>query len=69
VNPEPCLCGNPGCLGHERVDHKVYVPGFTSQEAMDACPNEIVYFDHALKAHVHEAVRKFAIEEGRSNDK
>lgn len=51
-----CKCGQPDCLGHERKDGKVYVPGFTSQETMDACPEEIVTFDHPLKPHVHAAV-------------
>lgn len=54
---ENCLCGQPGCLGHERVigangNGRVLVPGFTSQEAMDACPEEIVVFDYRLPQHV-----------------
>jgi len=37
---------------------KVYVPGFTSRDALDACENEIVVFPHRLKPHVLEAVNK-----------
>jgi hypothetical protein len=53
---EHCLCGQLRCLGHERKDGKIYVPGFTAQEALDACPEEIVIFDHPLKPHVHAAI-------------
>jgi hypothetical protein len=53
---DQCLCGQPGCLGHERVPGKIYVPGFTSQGALAACPNEIVVFDRRLKPHVLEAI-------------
>jgi hypothetical protein len=32
---QPCFCGYPDCLGHERsADGKVAFPGFTSFEAM-----------------------------------
>lgn len=58
---DQCLCGQPGCLGHERVTDKdgngrVLVPGFTSQQAVDASREEIVVFDHPLKPHVMQAV-------------
>ena len=60
---DECKCGQPGCLGHERVPHpdkegvgKVYVPGFTSMTEVDACPNEVVVFDAPLKDHVMQAV-------------
>ncbi len=58
-----CRCGQPGCLGHERKtdahgNGRVLVPGFTSQEELDACPEEIVVFDKPLKPHVIEAVLK-----------
>jgi hypothetical protein len=58
---DPSLCGQPGCLGHERVQDadgngKVYVPGFISQTDLEACQNEIVVFDHRFKPHVIEAV-------------
>ena len=55
---ERCACGQEGCLGHERIGRKVYVPGFTSEEALKNCKNEVVVFDEPLKQHIHDAVRK-----------
>ena len=43
---------------HNPAPEKVYVPGFTSEEALKNCKNEVVVFDEPLKQHIHDAVRK-----------
>lgn len=56
-----CNCGQPGCLGHERKtdasgNGRVVVPGFTTQQEIDSCKDEIVVFDKPLKTHVLKTV-------------
>ena len=50
---EQCMCGSPGCLGHEVIDEVVQVPGFTSESELNKSQHELIAFVVPLTQAVH----------------